>query len=858
MDRLPLLLLPAPSDVARASGSGGPENNRTPSRTRQVGRIQPRLQRLQAALSARTAELRSDTTGIVPEEVVVLEIVGSVQGFINAVNRIDGLEWLGEIEEEDIPPDDDFFALDSKGRRSAGKALRGRLFVVFSDQAALREILSLWRRWKRGQQLPRNFGRWAAVFAQLRDVRPWGVKDRLNETGVLDDWADRLKHNETILAQVELWFRANEGQRQLDEQRVRALVEEAGGTVVERTEIEPIGHHALLISLPASTVKKILKQPSVALVQCERIQFFRALGQMAASIDRADGLGRDTSPASAPTPTGLPVAGMFDGFPQQNHRRLAGRLVIDDPEDFESQAQVAHRVHGTGMGSLIIWGDLADAAAPIPTPLFVRPIMVPDPRDWVSNRESVPSGTMVEDLVHRATRRMFDGEGGEIPTAPTVRVINLSVGVQDRPFDGALTPLGRLLDWLSWNYSVLFVVSAGNRAQRVELTDPVDPSADPKEFQDAVLQFVARETRNRRLLSPAEAINAIAVGADHADSSNGIPAGWIDPYTEAGLPSTTSNHGMGHRRGIKPDFLAPGGRVVLRTGPLAAEHNRVFDLYVGTLAPGQEHASPGSSARSSAATRCSRGTSNAAAVTTRAAVFLNEALDGLRSEPGGGIIDQVPRALWLKVLLAHGTRWTAFESLSRALKTAETSRQFREYLTRLVGYGSADWERVSYCLDNRVTALAAGSIQKEQGHLHQFPLPPSLSGKVGKRRLTISLAWFTPVNPKHHGWRRAQLWFAPPVAKDTNKLALQRGEADAKATRRGTLQHEILHGDKASAYVDGDSLDIVVSCVADAGALEEEVPYTLAVTLEVAEELGLPIYQEVRAKVQARVGVQPA
>ena len=42
-----------------------------------------------------------------------------------------------------------------------------------------------------------------------------------------------------------------------------------------------------------------------------------------------------------------------------------------------------------------------------------------------------------------------------------------------------------------------------------------------------------------------------------------------------------------------------------------------------------------------------------------------------------------------------------------------------------------------------------------------------------------------------------------------------------------------------------------MSCRPDAGALEEPVPYALTTTLEVAEELGVDIYSEVRVRVDA-------
>lgn len=117
--------------------------------------------------------------------------------------------------------------------------------------------------------------------------------------------------------------------------------------------------------------------------------------------------------------------------------------------------------------------------------------------------------------------------------------------------------------------------------------------------------------------------------------------------------------------------------------------------------------------------------------------------------------------------------------------------------------------------------------------------------------MTITLAWLTPVNPRHQSWRRADLWFAPP----REPLYIERQQADWRAVQRGTLQHEILEGADAAVYVDGANLEIQINCRSDAGALEEDVPYALAVTLEVAEEVGVPIYEEIRVRVQERVRV---
>lgn len=78
-----------------------------------------------------------------------------------------------------------------------------------------------------------------------------------------------------------------------------------------------------------------------------------------------------------------------------------------------------------------------------------------------------------------------------------------------------------------------------------------------------------------------------------------------------------------------------------------------------------------------------------------------------------------------------------------------------------------------------------------------------------------------------------------------------------RAVQRGTLQHEILEGHAATAFFDGQEVEVSVNCRADAGDLEDAIPYALAVSPEVAEEIRVPIYQEVRQRVHARVRIAP-
>lgn len=857
MPERPLLILPGPGGpVERPKKGGGGGRLHHPDRERQFERLTPRFELLQRAFEAQRARLQTEAQGFVPEEVVVLETVGTVEGFIRAVEKIPGMEWLSEIEEEDIPPDDDFFALNDDAERRSDKPLRGRLFMIFTNQEALRQMLSLWELWQAGRKLPRGLGRWKTLFEQLRDVRRWGVRDRLLETGVLDDWHERAEHGQEVVpCEIELWYRQTPEQRRTSSERVAGLVAAQGGEIVTEAVVENITYHALLAQLPVGAIRPLLEDAyEVGLVQCEQIQFFRASGQMAAVLPDDQRQQDEGSPGEA-VPVGQPVLALFDGLPLQGHRRLEGRLVIDDPDDFEAQYLANERRHGTSMASLILHGDLAAGEAALGRPLYVRPILRPDSRDWRRPRqETVPENTLAVDLLHRAVRRLFEGEGGEPPVAPDVAVINLSIGVRDRPFDGSLSPLARLLDWLAWRYKVLFVVSAGNHSHRIELDCPKDvlSTITPAELQGHIIRAVAADARHRRLLSPAEGVNVLTVGALHEDASDGSPSPlWLHPYTDKGLPSPINAQGMGYRRSIKPDVLAPGGRVVVQEY-LGSAVSASLSLYDRTLPPGQLVAAPGGTPGDRNLMWHTRGTSNSTALVSRAAALLQDVLDELQGLPGSEIIDTIPRAIWLKALIAHGADWgPASAVLDTTLRASDKSRKFKEYVARLLGYGCFDIERVRECTAYRATAFSGGVLSEDQSHIHRFPLPPSLSGQRGHRRLTVTLAWLTPVNPRHQGWRRADLWFAPP--KDL--LHVERQQAEWRAVQRGTLQHEILEGDEAAVFVDGTNLEIQVGCRADAGALAEDVPYALVITLEVAEEIGVQIYEEVRVRVQERVRV---
>ena len=152
-----------------------------PHRDRQRERLDPIFQRLRDVLEGNSDPLglRLDPSGIAPERALVFEVAGSIGDFNSAVSKIDGLSFLAD-EELILVPDDDFGVQETRKGRTLGirqdKLISGRLYMAMPDIRALRGLLSLWTRFKKGDDPSSGFAPWFRVFQHLHALRAWGAE----------------------------------------------------------------------------------------------------------------------------------------------------------------------------------------------------------------------------------------------------------------------------------------------------------------------------------------------------------------------------------------------------------------------------------------------------------------------------------------------------------------------------------------------------------------------------------------------------------------------------------------------------------------------------------------------------------
>ena len=858
----PLLLFPVRAPVEkRNDGSGGPEKKvLLPTPQRQGERIGPKFTELANAIEAQRVSIAANAPTQDPEFVLVLEIIGKKDDFYKAVDKLQA-DWLFEFA-QDFAQDEDFRLEEDEEDSPA--SLKGRMFLVGTNQRALTELLSLWRQYQTDPSA--SFARGLAplkhVFTRLRDLRRWNVQDRVDEEMRLY-WQDEVDSGkETSRFELEAWYFASAAKNISVRQEVERFVAETKGRILQNALIPEIAYHGFLVELPTAKVAEILTGNFPSLVLSDRVMFFRPRAQCI-SVGSAD-----STPVRSVVALGEanlpPVVALFDGLPLANHGLLQNRLLIDDPDNWESAYAVKDRVHGTAMASLILHGELDGTPVASKRKLYVRPIMKPDDRDISSRRsEQTPSDTLLIDLVHRAVRRMFETTSGEPPAAPTVKIINLSVGNSHRIFGDEMSPWARLIDWLSEKYSILFVISAGNELSSLHLNVRRDDFAalPEAEKRKAALETLLSDSVKRRLMSPAESINALTVGAIHGDASQPqIPASRFDLFAREGI-SAISRIGHGFGRSIKPDILMPGGRVIHSVHLMSPPESSILNVVTSTVAPGHLVARPPSGGAALDETEYCRGTSNASALASRTAASAYDVIELLRAQ--GADLQSKYDAVLMKAMLVHGAQWgdlsTVLQDHGPSFAHIEhgSARELKkkDFLARWLGYGVVDVERALACASNRVTLIGVGEVGKDKAIAFTAPMPPSLAGAIIWRRMTITLAWMSPTNASLQKYRKAKLWIDPPKDFGTNRA----NTANHRTVQRGTVQHEVWEGkDTALAFSDGDKFVCKVNCMEDAPGLTGEVKFALCVSLEVAIESGISIYREIQERTIPAVSVNPA
>ena len=764
----------------------------------------------------------------------MFELRGSAASFVAAVQRIEGLEL---VDEETLATEDE-------------AALTAYLLVP--DATALSQVQSLWHRWQRGEALDHGFAGWRDAFALLHDLRPWGPADRVeaHDQHYLERQIEGLADEERVRIEAELVFRANGRAAEELERSFLLMLETWNGALISTTRIEEVSYHALLIELPVVEVRRAIARSQESIAGFDGVMHVRPQS-VASSIELADPEVRNAEQATGDL--GTPILALLDGVPLAQHALLTRHLVVDDQFELEPDALVEERRHGTAMASLIVHGDRNQGSVPLPRRLHVVPVM----SARVPGHESFPSDRLVVDVVYEAVRAMREGVDA---TAPNVLLVNLSLGDTCRPFHGRISPWARLLDRLSYRYGILFVVSAGNVAE------PFDVSAFRTriEFEDAdsaprsvgVLSAVNVYVGQRRIIAPAESINALTVGSCNLDAVAEVDrraaTSSVDPYGELKISNPSSALGPGYAGSVKPDVLMPGSKerlLVVRSGGGSIA---VSPAPPGRAAGLRVASPPRVGQENSESFTC--GTSAAAALASRTCHRIHDALEAAYGDDFIGLSSR-QRAVLLKTLFAHAASWPeeTVEMMKGVLGPSDARQHVKQKdnIRRYLGYGLVDADSSVACVDDRATFWAVGEVASDSMVHIPVPIPVAIAGLAQPHSVSATIGWITPTRPGTRAYKSIRLTLLEPEEMGGLGLSPSSLQPDKNQGSRGTLFSRRWEGSKAPSVQEDMVLRLHVQREPDQSQVNDEpVPFGLAVTISMPGVVG--IYQEVRQRLEAQ------
>ena len=861
----PILRLPNSRPARRLTGRPARvPQPRGAGHARQVQRFRREFARLEAAFAGdnATLELRSDPFGIAPERALVLVSAVRIGDFVR-VARLVGLEVLSEVEL------DDGYDLPEGLIEERPEAASPTLYATMPTQDALNRLLRLWRRFQAGHGPEPGYAPWWRLFDLLAELRPWGPEDRFSSDDRIE-LENRLPFDENAEVRLELEHWPTRTRNRLDQWRrdTEARVLAFGGRIIDRSTIleEDFVYDAMLVGLPAAVVREMIENPAApeGLATLDGLQFVLPQSMAQSLPSQSDPIHLDGEELENFDPESPLRALLLDGTPVAGHRTLEGGVAIEDVHDLVERSQVAVRRHATEMASLILRGDLGSDGHPVSgSRLLAIPLLI-DTEDGATS----PDDRLFVDLVHTALLRTFRSE---MPAAPDAFVVNFSIGVRGAHFAGRISSLARLLDWWSSEAGILVVVSAGNVGH-----DLVIPGTNLREFenlslperQDLVHAALRQARHERTLLAPGEALNSLTVGAASMDI---VPSEMDQTPTTVEvqadsevIPAISTGLGLGPFRTIKPDLISTGGHHEIRAMPVGGSVRlRVVPRSVRsglTVAA----TGPGNSAQSR-----SRGTSCAAALVTRSLLNAASALTDVGGPFEGIELSRTDLALLTRVLAVNAARWP---ERAKALYAAEMSRptghfqQAAEEVARYFGYGFLDSELMLEAPLHGTTLVGLGQVRKDYATIFDMPLPSSLSGDSVHRSMLVTLAWFSPVEPVRARYRLAAL---EAVAADGDmladddedkhwNLAMKGGPPGVALIKRGTVwSRRLVHNRvRAPDFRSGSTLPIRVQCRdASGGGLDpdEEIPFAIAVSLQVAATAQYDVHEEIRDQLRVRL-----
>ena len=427
-----------------------------------------------------------------------------------------------------------------------------------------------------------------------------------------------------------------------------------------------------------------------------------------------------------PVPPDGPKACIVDSGVLAGHPLLRGVVLAEEDFDSGEGTFVDLNGHGTQVGGLIVYGDIARRMQGNEwrpqVNLYSAKVLRNDPNsiDPTSPDATFPAEERVEEQLKRAIEYFHRVYG--------CRVFNLSIGHADRLYTGGRQlPWAELLDELARTLDIIIVISSGN------VSDPAIPAAyNSSQFKEKVANLLKHP--RHRLIDPATSALSLTVGAvarREDPSMLSLAAGAQISASAVGCPSPFTRCGPGVAGAIKPELVSHGGNYGLDS-VAGRFHWQRHDPNLGEPTLNREFVT-------GRLLRAVCGTSYAAAHVTHIAARMEAAL---KTE-----FDTPPSQNLVRALL---------------VSSARPHHNITDYVAEddipyTVGYGEPN---VEYCWStpNRVVLVAEDRVEFRSFHVYSLVLPEEFLQERGRRSISVALAYDPPTRLSRSDYISNAMW----------------------------------------------------------------------------------------------------
>lgn len=347
--------------------------------------------------------------------------------------------------------------------------------------------------------------------------------------------------------------------------------------------------------------------------------------------------------------------------------------------------------HGTQVAGVALYGDVHKC---IDDKSF-------NPEIWVFSAKVMfkdEDGNAAYDEKELLEHQLDDAVRRVVSDYPNCKVINLSLGNYDdgmRIYKGKRQfNLASLVDELSKELNVIFVVSAGNNDY---------PDGD---YPDYLLD----ETTDRaKIIDPATSALALTVGALSRYPTREVLLGYQED-----CPSPITRVGPGYKGMIKPELVEHGGGFGEESNVITLNPNWIGEGRLFTLVSGTSFSAP--------------------KVSNYIARLINE-------------YPQRSHNL-IKALLISSALIPPETERPKPLSEIDIYGSDKKGMDilKIYGYGKPNLEKAIYSDSNRVLLVRENVIKLKQIHFYPFYLPKEFIETAGDRQIFVTLVFDPPIN----------------------------------------------------------------------------------------------------------------